>query len=258
MKNYHTHTWRCKHAFGNEEDYVKCAIQAGYTELGFSDHTPWHYHTNFQPYMRMNENELDDYVQTLLMLKEKYKNQISIKIGLEVEYFKDYIPWLKQVLQDYPIDYLILGNHYDETDEYGVYFGQPLNAKQFQKYVDSCIAGIKTGLFSYLAHPDLANYPTDSLLYKQAMRKLCEAAKDYGVPLEFNLLGLETHRQYPNETFFKIAKEVGNQVIIGVDAHEQHALLHIELYEQAKIYLNQLGIEVIEDIRFFDEKTCFD
>ena len=43
MKNYHTHTARCMHAIGSEEEYILAAISAGYTELGFSDHTPWHY-----------------------------------------------------------------------------------------------------------------------------------------------------------------------------------------------------------------------
>lgn len=41
MKNYHTHTTRCMHAIGSEEEYILAAISAGYTELGFSDHTPW-------------------------------------------------------------------------------------------------------------------------------------------------------------------------------------------------------------------------
>lgn len=41
--NYHTHTTRCYHASGKDEEYVKAAIKAGIKELGFSDHTPWHY-----------------------------------------------------------------------------------------------------------------------------------------------------------------------------------------------------------------------
>ena len=68
MKNYHTHTKRCYHAIDNEEEYVKAAIQSGYTELGFSDHTPWHYETSYHSTMRMEEDKLVGYVQTLLNL----------------------------------------------------------------------------------------------------------------------------------------------------------------------------------------------
>ena len=46
MKNYHTHTTRCMHAIGSEEEYILAAISAAYTELGFSDHTPWHYESD--------------------------------------------------------------------------------------------------------------------------------------------------------------------------------------------------------------------
>jgi histidinol-phosphatase (PHP family) len=250
MKNYHTHTKRCYHAIDSEEDYIKAAIAAGYTELGFSDHTPWHYDSSFHATMRMEEDKLEGYVKTLRSLKDKYKDQISIKIGLECEYFKKYMPWLKDVIQQYELDYIILGNHYDETDETGIYFGRPLNKQQLTKYVDECIEGLQTGLFSYLAHPDLANYDQQDPYYTQEMRRLCLAAKQLNIPLEFNLLGFRTHRHYPNETFFQIVKEVGNRVIIGTDAHESAALRDKQTYQQAKDYLNKLGIEPIEDIKF--------
>ena len=39
--NYHTHTQRCLHAKGAEEDYVRSALQAGMDILGFTDHAPF-------------------------------------------------------------------------------------------------------------------------------------------------------------------------------------------------------------------------
>ena len=47
LANYHTHTWRCQHARGTEEEYVKAAIKQGFGVLGFSDHTPWPYESDF-------------------------------------------------------------------------------------------------------------------------------------------------------------------------------------------------------------------
>ena len=40
-RNYHTHTKRCGHAIGEDEEYVVNAIEAGLTDLGFSDHCPY-------------------------------------------------------------------------------------------------------------------------------------------------------------------------------------------------------------------------
>ncbi|WP_154886646.1 histidinol-phosphatase [Longibaculum muris] len=250
MKNYHTHTKRCYHAIDNEEDYILAAIKSGYSELGFSDHTPWHYDSSFHSTMRMEEDKLEGYVNTLLGLREKYKNQISIKIGLECEYFEKYTPWLKKTLKNYPIDYIILGNHFDDTDETGIYFGRPLTQQQLTKYVDNCIKAIHSGLYSYVAHPDLACYKTDDPFYYQEMKRLCLVAKEANMPLEFNLLGYSTNRHYPNTTFFKIAKEVGNKVIIGTDAHESSALLDMQTYQQAKALLEQMGLELTEEIKF--------
>lgn len=250
MKNYHTHTKRCYHAIDCEEDYILAAIKAGYEELGFSDHTPWRYHSTFHSSMRMEEERLKDYVETLRRLKEKYKNQISIKIGLECEYFPEYMDWLKDTIQYYQLDYIILGNHYDKTDETGIYFGRPLNKQQLTDYVDSCIAAMETGLYSYLAHPDLAYYDTQDPFYVEEMTRLCKRAKALDIPLEFNLLGYATNRQYPNETFFRLAKKIGNRVIIGTDAHESQALSDVKTYQMAILYLQRLGIDVCEDIRF--------
>lgn len=250
MKNYHTHTIRCHHAIDSEEQYIKEAIKAGYTELGFSDHTPWCYETDFCSRIRMDESELAEYVDTLLKLKDKYKNLISIKIGLECEYFEKYMPWLKETLEKYPIDYIILGNHYNDTDETGMHYGRPLTKELLTKYVDDCIKAISTGLYSYIAHPDIARYNTSEPFYTQEMTRLCVKAKELDIPLEFNLAGFAGHCHYPNETFFKIVKTVGNRVIIGTDAHESQALSNMSIYQSAKDYLETLNIELTEDIKF--------
>ena len=40
MKNYHSHTERCGHAWGTDDEFVLAAIDAGFQVLGFSEHTP--------------------------------------------------------------------------------------------------------------------------------------------------------------------------------------------------------------------------
>ena len=86
--NYHTHTYRCGHANGTDEEYVQAAIEAGYKILGFADHGP--YKGLPFPKSRMDWEELDEYVESLTYLKEKYKDQIEIHIGLETEYYPDH------------------------------------------------------------------------------------------------------------------------------------------------------------------------
>ena len=83
--NYHTHTERCKHAYGSEREYVEESIKGGLEVLGFSDHTPYPFPKNYTSRIRMDMDELDDYVDTVLALKKEYKSDIDIRLGLEAE-----------------------------------------------------------------------------------------------------------------------------------------------------------------------------
>lgn len=252
--NYHTHTTRCHHAAGSDEEYVLSAIKNGYQELGFSDHAPWKYQSNFVARIRMTLDEFDEYYQSISNLREKYKNQIKIYIGLESEYFPAYMTWMKQFILDKKLDYIILGNHFYQSDETGIYFGSACkDPKNLTLYVDQAIEAMKTGLYSYLAHPDLfmRSYPTfDAFARKESIR-LCQGAKDLDIPLEYNLEGLahdqqSGHEEYPHTQFWEIVKEVGNHAIIGVDAHSNKSLETDLIYNEALKRLQELEIPIID------------
>lgn len=258
--NYHTHTYRCMHAGGSDEEYVLAAIKGGYEEIGFSDHSPWRYDSDFVAHMRMSLSQFDDYNSSIMTLKEKYKDQISIKIGLECEYFPKYMKWLKQFVKEKQLDYIIFGNHYRESDELRIYYGNAcIDDDELRNYVDDAIEGMKTGLYAYLCHPDLfmrSGRKFDDTTREQCYR-LCEAAKKYQIPLEYNGAGLEfnmLHRveEYPHHEFWKIAKEVGNTAIIGIDAHTPRALANPTYYKQALHNLETIGISLTDTIRFFE------
>ena len=46
-QNLHTHTTRCGHACGTEDEYVRSAIEGGLKTLGFSEHCPHVYPDGF-------------------------------------------------------------------------------------------------------------------------------------------------------------------------------------------------------------------
>ena len=118
--NYHTHTRRCRHAIGAEREYIERAIRAGLKTLGFSDHTPQVYPGGFVCPVKMLPGELEGYVDTVLALKREYRNDIEILLGLEAEYLDTLWEPLLHLLEPYPIEYLLLGQHY-----YGDGVGSP-------------------------------------------------------------------------------------------------------------------------------------
>ena len=66
--NYHTHTERCFHAKGKDEEFVLAAIEAGFDEIGFADHSPWPFE-GYVSGMRMHENDFEPYVNSIKALR---------------------------------------------------------------------------------------------------------------------------------------------------------------------------------------------
>ena len=59
--NLHTHTERCGHASGADEEFVLAAIAAGFTTLGFSDHTQFPYEDGYVNGTKMLPEELESF-----------------------------------------------------------------------------------------------------------------------------------------------------------------------------------------------------
>ena len=104
--NYHTHTFRNHHAVGTEREYIEAAIAGGYQTLGFSEHAPYQFPDGIVSYFHMFPGASEDYIQTLLALKEEYAGRIEILIGYEAEYYPRFFDDLLARITQYPVDYL--------------------------------------------------------------------------------------------------------------------------------------------------------
>ena len=98
-QNLHTHTVYCD---GNStpEEIVKEAIACGFTSIGFSGHA----HTGFDESYCMSREATKKYCKEINSLREQYKDQIKIYLGIEQDAFSDPV--------DYPWDYIIGSVHY--------------------------------------------------------------------------------------------------------------------------------------------------
>lgn len=257
--NFHTHTYRCHHARGSDEEYVISAIRNGYKVLGFSDHCSWYYPSGFKnSRVRMTVKEFNDYKKSVLRLKEKYKDKIEIQLGLEAEYFPEYMDWLLDFCIEQEIEYLVFGNHYYRSDESGIYYGF-CDRKYIQDYFDDCIKGMETGMYAYLAHPELIMrnpFMEWDQEIEEGFERVCKRAKELDIPLEYNVLGLQENiRQgreaYPNSKFWEIASKYHNKAIIGMDAH-QPTDLSLRLYALAYEKLSKYDVEIVDSIKKID------
>ena len=249
IANYHTHTPRCGHACGQEIEYVENALKAGLQILGFSDHTPQFFPGNHYSNMRMRPHLLQEYIDAVMQLKQDYAGKLQIHLGLEVEYYPAIFPKLVEVLKDTPVEYMLLGQHWNGNEENEPYNGRPTEDEALlERHCNQVIDAMHTGAFTYLAHPDILNFVGDPKVYQRHMRRLCQAANSCHIPLEMNFIGLRDGRQYPNPLFWEVAAEEGCQSILGVDAHSPEQLLDTETERKANALLAQLGMQVVETV----------
>ena len=248
MNNFHTHTKRCNHAEGIEEDYVLAAIKAGYKRLGFTGHMPlppedkeWSY--------RMSPFEMDEYVEEVLRLKDVYANQIEIFLSFEFDYFDNRTEWADHLIEKYPLDFTIAGNHFYNKVASDNYFGRFDENKILEKYLETAILILESNKFDIFAHPDLfmCSYPKWDKDAKAISKTICELALKHDVILEYNLAGIKDGRQYPNNHFWDLAIEMGNKIIVGVDAHspKDFSLGH---HQKAIDMLSSKGANLLLDL----------
>lgn len=249
FSNYHTHTRRCNHATGSDREYIENAIAAGIKVLGFSDHAPQFCKSGYVSGMRMRTSEAPEYVECIKKLAQEYKNEIEIYVGFEAEYFPDIFNRLLDFCKDYGVDYMIMGQHFLDSESDGVYVGVPhSDPKLLRRYTAQVTEGLQTGAFKYLAHPDVFCFTGDEEVYAQETEKLCRELKKMKIPLEINMLGLSGGRHYPSERFFKIAKSVGNDVIIGCDAHIPSELSNTDGQKKTFEFARGLGFDPLKKL----------
>ena len=247
IANYHTHTHRCNHAIGPERDYVENALSGGMEILGFADHTPYIFPGGYYSHFRMRPVQLPGYVQTIEDLKKEYHGRIRLLTGLETEYYPGHFPELLSFLRDFPIEYLILGQHFIGNEYDAPYSGRLTEEKAVvERYCSQSMEAMNTGLFTYFAHPDLIHYRGDWKFYQQALRPMCAEARSCGIPLEINLLGIREGRHYPNRYFWEVAAEEGCDVILGADAHSPQSVHDPEAERKGLALAKEFGLHVLE------------
>ena len=85
--NFHTHTWRCNHANGSDEEYVLEAIENDFEILGFADHCCWKYDSGFDSLDSNERTGISSLQKQYHESEKKYAKDINIRLGMEAEYF---------------------------------------------------------------------------------------------------------------------------------------------------------------------------
>lgn len=263
---YHTHTARCGHAFGTDEEYVVNAIKNGVKVLGFTDHAMLP--NIHEPGMRGDFSLLEDYISSINKLKEKYKDQITIYLGMEAEYSPCFKSYYQSLLKEGKMDYLIDGQHSFSEDGrhmisfYNRYWKE--HPDEFLKTYESLIIeAIESGLYLYIAHPDiyLEWYGKWDEKSELVAKHIIETANKHEMPLEINMgrsrLGGYypgkdlTYMKYPDKHFWALASKMNVKALFGVDAHAPWDFDEGKTpFDYFRNFQKQCGVTMLDGVAF--------
>lgn len=268
LTNLHTHTDYCDGKC-KTEDMILSAIECNFNSIGISTHGPVPFSTDWN----IQKSKVNNYIDEVLFLKEKYKNKIEVFLGMEL----DYIPGIgfdeftQELIQR--LDYYIGSVHYLGTFKNNVMWTVDYNKEELIKGVDENFNGnMRTAVEVYykfvsemaekfqppiIGHLDLIKknninnnlFNENDRWYVSAVDKCLESIKRTKSIIEINTGGIArgyTLEQYPSTFILKMIKEKNIPVIINSDAHTKEGIncKFEEMYELIK----SLGFESISCI----------
>jgi histidinol-phosphatase (PHP family) len=224
--DYHMHTPLCHHATGEPVEYAKRALELGFQEIGFSDHSPM-LRDDFDNW-RMRFDQLDEYVGKVREAQKKFP-QLAIRLALEVDYLPGGEDWIRELAARHPWDYFIGSVHY-VSDSWDIdnphKISEWKNRDDFEVwkiYFERLTLAAESKLFEIIGHVDLpkkfGHRPTRDRtpLYKIFL----DAAKKHNCAIELNTAGLrkDCKEIYPSREILHLAFEKGVPITFGSDAH---------------------------------------
>lgn len=225
LADYHVHTPLCRHATGWPVEFARRAVELGLGEIGFADHNPM---PEYFDDWRMLRADLPRYLEEVEKARAEFP-QLAIRLGLECDYLAGREAWIEELRGLADWDFFIGSVHYlpDGLEvDHPKYLGRYRDghtAAIWDDYWPTYGRAIRSGLFDFVAHPDLPKKfgfrPEGDLrrYYEPVVAALAETS----TPFEINTAGWrkDCREQYPAREFLELAHEAEVPLLINSDAH---------------------------------------
>ena len=227
------------------ELFVKKAIEVGIEEICVTDHMPL---LCSEAKDRIPHGKVKEYCVAVRELADKYKSDISVKLGIEVDYHPSVIGEIEAVLEVGEFDYILGSSHLHVIQEKELFNGNVTHNEYARMMFENTIRAAETRYFDAISHLDMFRwifsrndrYPLrDDRFFPEVHKTLIDetldAIKENGLRLEINPHFAESTEDlndtYPCVYIVERALEKGIQFSFGSDAH---------LPESVGVYLQDL------------------
>jgi len=225
MIDYHIHT-TFSDGRSSHEDYIEAAVEKKLDEIGFSDHVclrevDWAMKLSDAPAM----------VKKVTNLKKE--SRISVKLGVEMDFFPGMEDKINEFTRKYPFDYVIGSVHhiggwtFDDSRQAHGYDLWDID-DLYKLYFSLVQKAAKSGLFNILGHPDVVKkfgHKPERSIYN-LLNEAASVLRDNNVCIELNSSGLikPCKEIYPSRQFLEICHSKGVQITFGSDAHSSERI----------------------------------
>lgn len=246
----HTHHDRCGHANGSIRDYIEAAIGEGLNVIGISDHTPYFSSKEEQPYphIAMGKSQFSEYVNEVLQLKKQFEGKIDVLLGIESDFFPEYIENYRPYFDRYPFDYIIGSVHH--VDGVNIFqrgrwegLSNQVKIKTKETYYNLIEQSARSGMFQILGHIDAMKgyYPAFSSIQSEAIEHTLKVIGQQDIAIEINTSGKtkDVGGWYPSDEILDLARHYGVKVTFGSDAHDPSRVG--DEFELVQVHLKKIG-----------------
>lgn len=258
--DYHVHTYYSDDSTYPMEDCILDAIEKGIEEIAITDHVDYGVKNDWDEgkeiiYRHGEPIANVDYpkwIKELCYLREKYQNQISIKMAMEFGMQMHTIDKFQILFHRYPFDFIILSVHQVEDKEFWNQDFQKGKTQQefYERYYQEMYDLVQSYKdYSVLGHMDLIvrydqnePYPFEKVkpMIEKILTQVIKDGKGIEVNTSYHRYGL--FDMTPSHDILELYHELGGKIItIGSDSHQKE---HLGAYiEETKEELRKLGFE---------------
>jgi histidinol-phosphatase (PHP family) len=226
LTSYHNHTTWSDGA-PTLAAQIQAARAAGLDELGISDHYTLH-PSGEEVEWSMPLDLIGDYVLELRSAAAEVRG-LTLRIGVEADFFPETVDALRERLAPYPWDYVIGSVHYadafpiDENSRNWDALTEAQRNETWRLYWKRVRQLAESGVFDFVGHLDLpkkfGHRPTLDLSADSAAA--LDAIADAGMAIEINTAGwsLPAREGYPSLDLLREARRREIPLLINADAH---------------------------------------
>lgn len=250
LADCHVHSAFSSDAETPAEAMIEAAIVQGRRYFYLTDHHDYDY--------PVGEDERDfildlpAYTARLAALREQYKEQIEIRIGVELGLMAHIADKINSYAASYPFDFIIGSSHlvHGQDPYYAQYYQGKTERQAYEEYFLSILENVRVfDCFHVYGHLDYVirygpsrDQKYDPLDYYDIFKELLTILIEKGKGIEINTGSLYKDFAYPHphEMILKLYRQLGGEIVtVGSDAHKPQHLGYG--FDQAEAMLQRCG-----------------